>query len=350
MSKKEWQPVPGRTFEQVDIPSGINLFVNNDYKNLHNDVKKMKIHINYPHCNMQDDKVAFEGWSLIFHTKLNCEIVLSFESVNFNWSLVNLPAEKLDYDYMRFLYRVWKFAEQMPWFSIEDANYPMVEKFKTEFLQLKEQNLLINNRPTREAQLSKSKSKSEHFFENAFVRHEGARELLMKILREEDNIYLQNLYNQLPNGLFKGNLQKDITEPNRIFPTGFFDMWGISEDNELCLFELKVAGNHGEDVENKSVGIISELYFYAQYCRDIFLEKKCNLRTTNHRGYDKLLSAAKKGIPKIKAYFLAPQYHARIEENILKLEKCLNYNSPLIEYKFLKYDYEQVKAFVEEIR
>jgi len=342
MIKENWNKITEKKMEGIDIPQGIDFYKNTDEN-------KLKVHINFPQNNMQDDKAAFEAWALIFYTKKNRDIILRFKPINWGGSLVMSSGEHPNY--MRFLYRVWKFNEQMKWFSIEEESQNIINEFETEFLKYKIQKQLINNRPQKEAEVSKG-AKSEHFFENTFVRVAQANKILKDIVEKEDGTMLVDIYNQLPNGLFKGNCQKDIKEANRIFPTGYFDMWGISKENELCIFELKVSDSKGEDANNKSVGIISELFFYANYSKDIFMDKNCchSKTETEYRGYDKLLSSSKEGIPKIKAYFLAPMYHSRIEDNMDGIERCLNNNTLQIEYRFLKYNYDKIKPLVNEFK
>lgn len=336
MSGENWSKFEGKKMCGIDVPQGIDFYTK--------DEKKMKININYPQTNMQDDKAAFEAWALIFHTSNKYEVTLSFKEINWDGTIVKLSEGQPNY--MRFLYRVWKFNEQMIWFNIEKDNQNVINKFKSEFIELKSKRQLLNNIPKMESKVSLGNKGTEHFFENTFIRVGPANKILKNIVEVKNKTKLVNLYNQLPNGLFKGSYKKDIKELTRIFPTGYFDMWGISEDKELCIFELKVVDPKREDVYNKSAGIISELFFYANYSKDIFMDNNCYDSKKVYRGYEELLCAAKEGIPMIKAYFLAPMYQTRIEENIDDIESCLNNNNFQIEYRFLHYSYNQIKPLV----
>lgn len=345
MSKEIWIKVIGNKLWDIDIPKEVDFYTSADEK-------KLKIHIKSPQSNMQYDEAAFEAWALIFHCKEDCEVALSFSELDWNNHIVISSREQSHY--MRFLYRAWKFAEQMkPWFSIDEDNQSIVNVFKGQFSTLIDNNNIVNNIPESEAKISQAENsklnKLEHYVENTFVRIDEAKNMLAKIVEEKDSTILKNLHNQLPNGLFRGCCQDDISEANRIFPTGFIDLWSISENNELCIFELKVAES---EVDNRSVGIISELFFYANYCKDIFLGKNCCRSSTKFRGYDKIMEAVgnNDGFTKIKAYFLSPKYHTRIEEYITCIENSLNSNVTEIKYAFLNYDFQKIKPAIDELK
>jgi hypothetical protein len=137
----------------------------------------------------------------------------------------------------------------------------------------------------------------------------------------------ETLHNQLPNGLF----DRRVGKPYRVFPTGYFDLWGIDKSNELWLFELKTLNNTG-------VGIISELFYYANLAKEIFMTNKFNKKRTAFRGYSDLLEAAERGIKRIHACFLAPEFHSQISRDVSTIESILNPKGE-IEYKFLKFDH-----------
>lgn len=334
---ENWTYVSGKKLWGIDIPSGIDFYIDNDKKNL-------KIHINYPEANMQKDEAAFEAWALIFYAKEKCNVTLSFKPANWDGTFANLCVEQTHY--IRFLYRLWKFSEQQKqWFHIDEENKDMIKQFIDIFIKLKENKGMINNIPKTEAKLSSAaERKLEHYVENAFVR--DGLDILKNKVNKWTNI--DTVYNQLPNGLFQGKDDKDITEGNRIFPTGFFDLWGISKDKELCIFELKAFDETDKNnAKNKKVGIISELFFYANYSKDIFYDKNFHEESVEFRGYDHLVKASKDGIKGIMAFFLAPEYHSRIADYMIEIEKFLNENKNEIEYRFLKYNYAEIKPYVE---
>jgi hypothetical protein len=328
----------------VNVPSEI-IFKPDESTN------KLDMHIHHPEHHMYKDDAAFEAWALFLYEKKQYEIELSFDHVNWDGTFRNLLSEQTNY--MRFLYRLWKFSEQLKWFTIDPKNQYDVDRFKTRYLSLMSDKKLINNIPSSQAKVSQSTNpghiKTEHFFENAFVH--DAKDILIKILRKTDSINIETFYNQLPVGLFEGNVQA-LT---RIFPTGYLDLWGISDKNELCIFELKVATNEGNDVNFKPAGIISELFFYANYCKDLFIDQNYNKIGSAYRGYDKLVAACQQKITKIKAYFLAPEYHSQIknslEHNDKYIEKRLNETgNGQIEYRFITYNYNEIKPFADKVQ
>ena len=336
MSTENWELNKEKKLWDIDIPRGIDFHFSIDDQ-------KLKLHIKHPEHNMQKDDAAFEGWALLFHIKKNVEVTVSFEPIIWDGSFTNLSNRQTHY--MRFLYRIWKFNNQMDWFHIDESNNSIVDQFSNKFIQLKESKNIINNFPKSNASLSQTQERrEEHFAENAFVR-EGLH-LLNHILKDTT---LTMAFNQLPNGLFMGKTMADIKNTNRIFPTGYFDIWGISQANDLCIFELK-AFTEGTGSKNKKVGIISELYFYANYSKDVFYNQNFSKPTNHYNGYEHLVKASTNGLNKIKAYFLAPEYHSRINDFKDSIEKTLNINSPPIEYKFLTYQYSEIEPFVKSIK
>ncbi|OEH84682.1 hypothetical protein BHU72_07535 [Desulfuribacillus stibiiarsenatis] len=323
------------TLMGLELPSNIEFTQEDD--------KHIRMHIEKPMENMQNDSAAFEAWALCLKAKMNCNIILSYQEYNcWDKSFYKLCCKQTHY--MRFLYRLWKFSELMSeWFKIDVKCIADVEQFKRMFLELKANRQYINNTPINESETSKSNEhRDEHFVEKAFITAVG-KEKLNQLLAEEKESKLKIINNQLPNGLFKGKLVGDIKELNRIFPTGFIDLWGISEKDDLCIFELKIDSNN-------HVGIISQLFFYANYCKDVFYDKVYNDRIQSYkRGYKELHNTVKSGIVSIKAYFLAPGYHKEINVNRNRIEEILNQKKDItkIEYKFLDYDYESIKEIVD---
>jgi hypothetical protein len=140
----------------------------------------------------------------------------------------------------------------MDWFEVEPGKCSeilnhFISKFKIQ--------KLINNVPKNDAKISDSSNKKEHIIENVFVKVEKVKEYI----RPHEHLLPKKLYNQLPRGLF----ERSVCNDNRVFPTGFFDLWGVDQNNDLWLFELK-----GKD--NQAAGILSELFFYANYASQVF--------------------------------------------------------------------------------
>ena len=293
----------------------------------------VRIDISQPEKNMQVDAAAFEGWAVILKSRNeNLNVEMAFKIPKFFSPLISLKVNKKPGmgHFMRFLYRVWKFAKQMEWFSIAKGD---CEELINKFEELFRQEKMINNVPLCRPRISKEpERKKEHILENMFVNDCKAIEEI-QFLTDSSGIRLpEKLYNQLPNGLFV----ESVAKANRIFPTGFFDLWGITKGNELCIFELK-------NEANLKLGIISELYFYANFANDIFLTERFNKRESPFRGYDKLRVAVEKGVKKIHACFLAPSFHPEITNRMPEIQKILNTGSADIFFHFSKFMLDKKK-------
>lgn len=303
----------------------------------------VRINVKHPEKNMQDDVAAFEAWALILHAKFEDGIEMTF-NIPPQWNSAFSTEKRIDAEiqhFMRFLFRAWKFREQMEWFSIKDESCQLcVERFKSNFHDIK----MTNNIPLRDATpIEKvAKPKDEYILENTFVKHKEAMEAIIIPSNSQELILPSELYNQLPTGLFidpetESNKQV-ICEDHKVFPTGFFDLWGVNSKNELCIFELKKG-------DNLKAGIISELYFYANYANEVFLSDRFNRGNSTHRGYDVLKEAITKGITKIQACFLAPQFHSEISKRKSDIQKFLNNGTGKIAYHFLTFDQEAITNF-----
>ena len=125
--------------------------------------------------------------------------------------------------------------------------------------------------------------------------------------------YGGTLYRQLPVGLFKGN---KASARKAIF-TGQKSVIDLLSCNgtELNVFELKY--------NNKMMGILTELFFYSNFMRDMFCRGKAinfncqKLQNSNgYRGYHHL---AKAGFTKVNGYMLYDQgqLHQAITDQVL---------------------------------
>jgi hypothetical protein len=310
----------------VQLPEGIT-FDERDPGNL-------LMHINHPQKNMQADDAAFESWALLLRSKGIKRIQLSFR-IEERWHpKYGLKYQKRSSDknhyktekqhFMRFLFRVWKFQESMKWFYIKSGECAAaVDQFIAQF----QNGQMTNNVPNCHANLKESKG-TEHILENIFVRVDDAKRY---IVPPHGLIFPDKFYNQLPNGLFDGN----VCEENRVFPTGFFDLWGVDQNGDLWVFELK-------EKTNRSAGILSELFFYANFAQQVFQSSTCNKKHTRYRGYQKLINAAENGIKIIHACFLAPEFHTEISEEKEKITADLNKMQTNIVYHFLTYNQSKV--------
>ena len=155
------------------------------------------------------------------------------------------------------------------------------------------------------------------------------------------------IYNQLPNGLFdkEACTNGKVCNKARIFPTGYYDIWGINEKNEFCVFELK------KPEDNNKMGIISELYFYALFAENILLNSHLIKAKKNYRGYNGLVNAVNHGCNKVNAYFLVDNtkngIHKDINDNRERMIELLNSNPFNLHFQFIEYDYDAIKEYIK---
>ncbi|MDE7320002.1 MAG: hypothetical protein K2N46_09740, partial [Lachnospiraceae bacterium] len=233
--------------------------------------------------NMQNDDAAFEGWAVIIYTyfmkagKRYKHMVLDIEEF-----LYDEEVFRSSRNCNRFLYRVLRFSEQYAsWFLLSERLRKAVELFVT---FLKERPVLTNNTPGQEAVVPANRD-SEAAAEMLLAADDGAK--LHEIFKNSPISIGGNPINrQLPVGLFAG----EVKDKNAVFPRrkAAIDMWTWNEDT-FYIVELKK--------ENKKVGILSEIFFYANYMRDLLL---ADGRFTFHekgkakRGYESLKELVEK--------------------------------------------------------
>lgn len=234
-------------------------------------------------ANMQADDAAFEGW-------VTC-LKVAFPDWTFHlqWEPPENIEDKL---YQRFLYRVKKFLEYYKaWFSIIDG-------CSIDDLRIKNGETYLLNRPstpTNEDRTNDSTGSAENVIENQLVKDQPSA------LLDPLNIPKGQLQRQLPMGVFEGK----VTTKNAIFAgrKSAVDLWAVSSDNELVMFELKAPGN-------EKVGVISELFFYAMVLADeqagVFFR-------------DSSEGEAIRNTKSLKAIILAEKVHSLITQGVFDL-------------------------------
>lgn len=255
--------------KKIVFPSGI-CFWCLDEKTCRIELSKKAIGCSGSPLNMQDAAAAFEAWALFLHVHAqyeNTQLGLQEGVILPSWPeeqlfLPGCKGKAADEDraayghYNRFLYRVMKFEEQYSWFKIADAKLKeSVRRFETGFHKYS----FCNNIPTKSANPPKN---WEGRVEKAFAEDHNAS-LYLKKQTDAKGVDVGKIYRQLPVGLF---LEKK-SKATQIFTASHsaIDLWGISEDGtKLAVYELKT--------RNKMLGIITELMFYANYMRDMFVE------------------------------------------------------------------------------
>jgi len=294
--KKTYSSTKPEKKRNIKIPSGINLSIDD------NSIK-MKLSVKAVCSNMQTNNGAFEGWALVIKRWGK------YEKVIISWDKPDLIDNG---HYQRFLFRLKHFSQDFDsWFSIDKECEMLLDDLK-----IKNTTTYFLNMPNKRG--DKVLSNPEAILEDLFVNG-NLRESLMNISNAE------TVFRQLPVGVFENKVSKKTS----IFTRGksAIDIWGVSNSNELLVFELKADNN-------EMVGIISELYFYVcvlQKVRKlIFKHENCHIENKH------LLRIAE--TKSIKAYFLAPILHPLIDREILRL---LNEETPdEINYQYIQFSKE----------
>ena len=271
--------------------------------------------------NMQEDPAAFEGWAVILKRYLEKDIKLGFA--------VPLKLEDLkgkferNGHFNRFLYRVLRFREQYEWFSLSEDLETIEDGFCDWLKENRES--FVNNVPLQDNKESNNDKISENWVERMLAGKESILHDVIENANSEGN----EIFRQLPVGLFSDTVKAE----NEVFARGSaaVDLWTWDGD-KLYAFELKY--------RNKMVGIITELFFYANYLYDLLIEKNFTLneKNTKKRGYHNLL---KNKFKEICACMLVDEIHPLIDEKVLEiLNENKSTNDIKISYIMRKYNME----------
>ncbi|MDD4346803.1 MAG: hypothetical protein PHZ11_07965 [Desulfitobacteriaceae bacterium] len=220
--------------------------------------KVLRIFIQNPAQDMQNDSVAFEGWLLILKYWLSEEIdyvVLDFEARE---DLIQKYGCPEACHYNRFLYRLYNMTRFFPtWFFVNESKSDVIFDFMH---WVRSSDMKLNN-SLQERPDQIDTQRLERQAEAWFVKHEGK-----SLLSKRWNIDENKLFNQLPTGVFI----KKIAAGNAVFSRGAsaIDMWGIDKDGQtLHLIELKRR-------DNKGLGVIGETLFYTALMYDTCVAKE----------------------------------------------------------------------------
>lgn len=280
------------------------------------------------YVNMQDNAAAFEAWCFIIkaYTNIkNLKIMLDIDGVVNDKYVGGVPSNG---HLGRFLYRILKFKEQYgTWFFLSDE----LEAMRKNFADFLSSGKFVNNEPSKEAEDDEDVLGTEGYVEKRFCHDDSLGKL---ILGFEGKDVVRN--RQLPVGLFKDK-KSDATA---VF-TGkksAIDFWLLYK-NELNIYELKA--------KNKMVGILTEIFFYSNYMRDVYwhnsLETKQNVEILNpkkiDRSYNKLCDGIK-NITKITGWILADEFHPLITDATDAVINIMNDNGIKSELQYNKKQYD----------
>jgi hypothetical protein len=261
-------------------------------------------------ANMQQDDAAFEGWAICM------KAAVPSWTFKLHWEL---PVDKSSGHYQRFLYRAKRFRSlYTSWFNIDDQGLEEIEKFS--LIRDSDYGKYILNAPLGDPERTNDAEHSpENLLENTIIKTQP---------HELNSLFdVKQYHRQLPVGLFLDSVAKE----NAIFTHGksAIDIWGISEDKTLVIFESKALGN-------TKIGAISELFFYAMVMRDE-QQKHFRRKSNNELGIRETTS--------VKAMILAEHVHPLINNpKVFELmnQPCEN----LIEFGYVRnpasYSYKRV--------
>ncbi len=253
--------------------------------------------------NMQEDRTSFEGWALVLKRWGK------FENVFLSWDIPQtFQNAREERHYQRFLFRVDCFAKHLDsWFKISKSSKSALDDLVTNGSGTFYINCPSDRKNEHEPQLK------EGILEKRFIDSD-LKEELKQITNAKD------IDRQLPVGVFKGKVRRD----SAIFSHGksAIDLWGLSNDNKLLLFELKAE-------TNKKVGILSEILFY------VFLMKKVKDREFQLSPKSKQKFETLSQVNKIKGYLLAFSLHRLIDENLIMLLNRGSYSD--IEFHYIQF-------------
>ena len=329
------------------------------YIDVNTKVNPVIIKIKNPTKNMQQDYADFEAISIMYKCiQEDVSVEIEFNELGeiagtkkWNGEFGNLESEVNTY--LRFLYRLINFKNAFSWVSVSSKNIKELERFEKLYNKAIEENKVTNNYSRTESSYNEKKGE-EHTLEKIFTQTKEGKEYVNKKYKAlYKNTVLKCVYDQLYNGLFNTENFEIPHESNRIFTSGAYDIWGIDSDDNFCIFELKKHEN------NAHLGVISELFFYATFAKNIL----CNLKTLNslgikkpYRGYDKLYEFVESNkLNKIRAIFFLGEnensmYYAI--ETMYKngrLMNVLNQNKFGIEFNLMTYKFEDVIKYKNNI-
>jgi len=280
--------------KSISFPENISVY------NEDNNTYRLHIKSDYTSKNMQTNENAIDSWALILNRWLGKNIILDWD----------FPKNICDLHYQRFLYRINEFERYFnPLISLSQN-----AKNNLNDLRINENEEYYTNSPskTNRNKPVKIPLKSEDDYEVFFLQNS---QLFNSVLQGATKKH--SFFRQLPVGLFK----KEVFIPNAIFThkKSAIDLISWDKDN-LFIYELKKPNN-------KSIGIISELFFYTRFMsavikKQFLLPKKSNLQFSN--------------IKSIKSYMLVKKdnIHPLIDKELLNFLNTKDLFFGVIFYEF----------------
>jgi hypothetical protein len=272
-----------------------------------------------PDQNMQTDVAAFEGW--ILGIKSGLDMTMRSYIFTLDWPRQDPNSGH----YQRFLYRVYKFNEifggKDGWFRVK--NPEMFDDLKIDLAG--NEAYYLNSPDTKTDRTNSSTDSVENYLENQIIKNQDKDGGLRKL-------FPVSLTRQLPVGVFT----KSVNKNNSVFTGGksAVDIWGIGEDKELYIFELKAK-------DNKKVGILSEIFFYAMVLNDEQtgkFERKKNVGSPFSPEGEKIRKTKS-----LNALILTPEIHPLLSQN------CFNLLNEALRDRGIKFGYVKMDYVMEPV-
>lgn len=234
--QKSYHRSTNKTNKSISFPGNIKVY------DIGRDTLLVEIDESQVIKNMQENENSIDGWGLVLNRWLNKKIVL-------HWSV---PKNIANLHYQRFLFRIKCFIK---FFS---PNISLSEEaiLNLNDLRLSDNEIFHTNESTgtKRNLITKSILTTEHDYELFFYNNNN---IFQTILNTTTSTH--KFFRQFPIGLFK---HKKATK-NAVFTHKKSAIDLISCDTEsLNIYELKKP-------KNKSIGIISELFFYTIFMMNI---------------------------------------------------------------------------------
>ena len=202
--------------------------------------------------NMQKDSSAFEAWAVLLKRWIE-----EIETVSLSWDepLFYSLSDADMLHYQRFLFRAQECDRAFSWFTVDRTTSRSLAQ------------LVVNAIDSPFVLNSQDEDRRRDFAEVLPLDEYGEDELEEFILTHPNTttnftntFSLDIVDNQLPVGLF----QDEVLTPNAVFPhkKSAIDIWGINQQNEFCLFELKNSSNN-------KVGSLTEMFFYSKVIQKV---------------------------------------------------------------------------------
>lgn len=275
-----------RCTQEVNLPADLGL-------DLIQDQLIITLHGTAVITNMQADSSAFEGWALVLKRWMP-----EIKKVTIKWGKPTSERTLEKQHYQRFLYRVKRFSMAFPWCVVDKKSTALLAS-----LVIDKEHKFILNTPSAERSREFTTRKELYVYSEAELE-----EFILSDKTVSENFKktfnLKIVDNQLPVGVFKDKKSNET----KVFTGGksAIDIWGINNDGDCCIFELK-------NSKNRKVGALTEMLFYSFVMNDL-IQGTFEFESLDYTGLKELADAKN-----VKCFLLAPSTHPLIDKGVFEL-------------------------------